>query len=293
MTGFKGKFKPIWWKWYLVDVRNWHKPVIVKKHFDNAPQCEDYKDRWLGNEFEAIIGKRVIDLKLKWGINRKRNHRHRTQSASKYRFPKHVKTQEEKQLFRLRQQRKTKRMKRLPELTYKDLNYILNKRPIGFLIRTKAFRSFEFAYSEGRPSLKHYIKKYKWPSIVNLCTVIEKTLEEYNYDTGPWPIHLVVIKVYELYGEKVDKFHYFNKHQPSFPRRAKEEFIARGFARKVPGASYVGSMEHLNWHLNWPEAGRFGGPEGPDDKSIHIYELQSLTGISRFTTAFIPRQYRS
>lgn len=295
MTGYKGKFSVKWWAWYLVDTRDWHKPVIVRKHFTYKKEAIDYKERWLGLEFEPIEGYKAMDLNLKDGLNKKVKHRHPTRSASKYHFPPGVITQKQKQLYRLRQQRKVKRIMRLPELTNKGIYYLLDKKPIKFCILTKKYLNWNYPYTSDIKLLSEYIRYLKWPSYVRLACIIEKTLIENNYDIGPWPITSVIIKTMDIHLETLVKFCVQDSTCKS-PRRAKAELIARGFipiedsSFKLKHSDYVVTTG-LGEKLIWPDKGWYeNGREGRENREVDDYYITWLAtnvGIPNFTRTVI------
>lgn len=299
MTGYPGKFKVQWWRWYLVDVRDWHKPRIVRKHFENKKQAIKFSRDWLGSEFEPLKGYKAMELNLKDGLNKKPKHRHPTLRANKYDYPPHLKTQKEKQIFRLRLQKKQHVMKHLKPITRKDIFYMLEKKPMGFVIRTKAFSYWHWVYLEPGKNFKYYRRKMKWPNKIRTLLIIEKTLLKFKYDTGPWPLHEVVIAIYDHYKKSLDKFINLNKN-PKNENKIKAEFIARGFVgiskvEMLPGKDQcvVKDKDGLNWNLCWPKSARLGMRENAKDKREYIYDLGGLVGIPGYTKCQIPSKYIS
>ena len=295
MTGYKGRFKVMWWRWYLVDVTNWHRPVIIRKHFDNKEQASDYRKRYFNNEeYDLIIGHEAMELQLRdWVSIRHKNH-HPTRDAPKYVYPDWCKTQRQRQTFRLRTQKKKLFMKNLPDITPKDIFYILRKKPIQFVLNTKRFKNWHYAYSEPTKNLLHYIEIYKWPEIVSVLALIEKTLKHFNYDIGPWPIKHIVVRIYDKYGDMIRKFRtgISLDHEKAVLEFKARGFVPRGYIKPTGFREdcYIGSNTQAD-NLYWPQPGNIMAPDSEDDKRILIYTLQGLVGVPGFTKCYLPRKY--
>lgn len=292
MTGYKGKFEVKWWAWYLIDLRNWHRPIIVRKHFQTKAIALDYRKTWMTSDYQVLRGHEAEDMGLTNKLRIIKKIRHHTRSASKYHFPDSCVTQEQKQLFRLRQRRKINRMKRLPELTYKDLIFLLERNPTRFCIRTKIWRNWKYSHAIPTSNLHWYQKFYKWPQEVHICTVIEKTLIHYNYDIGIWPMEQVVRMIYMEYGTVINKF---QRGVAKSEYWAKKELEARGFTtnRMIPTGErcIIKSRDGLSWKLWYPKYFRLGNPTNYPELD-YVYESLPKIGIEGYTGCELSKKYK-
>ena len=230
-------FKIRWWKWYLVNLTDWHKPVLVKIEFNSEKQAISYRDRHLNNDFNPIIGHRAKAYNLSQKApGENTDSVHPTLGKDKYDYPRHVVTEHDRHLFRHYERRKAKKMKRLPEIKHEDMLMILEGKITRFLIRTSTFRHYHLVFTEPSPNLKYYQRISPWPFYLRIMTIIEKTLLEYGYDIGPWPLHVVVIKIYTCYWKLVlrwirDKWHQWepNEFKYKITKPFLRELKARGF----------------------------------------------------------------
>ena len=110
MTGFHEKFRIHKWKWYLIDMGDdWHNPVVVRKHFDNKKQADQYNKKYGNKRYHSESGIVCQKIGLRDWPNNKHGHTHKIARYSKYDFPPWVKTQMQKQIFRGIYRRKKKR----------------------------------------------------------------------------------------------------------------------------------------------------------------------------------------
>lgn len=288
----KSKFKIQWWKWYLVDLRNWHKPIIVRKHLDSKEQAEDYRKRYFNKDFDIIFGKEVMKFELKDGRDLGPKHRHKTRTATKYYFPPHVVTQLDRKKFRYHIQRKRRKMKNLPELRGKDIYNILEDKPIRFCRRVSMLKANYWAYSEPSPGLDYFIKNYKWPYLVNYLIRIEKTLIEFKYDCGIWPTFLVAEGIHKIFDDLIMKLS--TERISRNINKVEKEFLARGFVpyspRKYDITNHNWVMTvNLNQRLIYPENAWFDNGDRVKPGMQQIYNLQGYLGIPGYTKASIKK----
>ena len=292
MTGYHGKFVPKWWCWYLVNMANWSKPHVVKRHFQTRQMAKDYHDRYLGNmPLEVsrgydIIGKDVIVYKS--SPNGTTNPHYPIKS--KYHFPKWAVDQPSKERARLRMRKKFKKDKRLPELTNKDIFAFLKNRPTKFAKLCSAYKRWHYPFSENKFNLSIYKKSYPWPIQLRTLSIIEKVIVKHNYDCGLWPVTTMVEKVYDRYGDLINKF---ISENPTNLSLIDKEFKARGFVKTRDFKhnpdldNYVCSTDgkwiypKLCW-MDKRDQDRVGG--------YQVYNLQALVGINGYTKAWVKKK---
>lgn len=283
----RSTFKIIWWKWYLVDLRNWHHPVIVRKDFDNKPQAQKFKKEYCDKNFDVIRGKEALALKVYDWHNYKPKHRHSQVRKSKYDFPPHVKTQKQKEIFRKNQRRSMKADKNKPKITDAALFEILQDKPMLFYKRLSRLRNYYQAYSKPVRGLYTFIRYYKWPVHVVKLSAIVITLEKY-YDTAQYdPIDLAMY-IYEGWPERVNKRLTGGSTADKEKDEVVKEFKARGFIKYANSGfdeecNYVSSIgmkpqlvyKDLAWH-------EYSQMELYDH---YIYNLHQWVGIPGYTKA--------
>lgn len=299
----KSNFKIKWWKWYLVDVKDWRRPLLVRKHFNKEDIAVEFADKYLGDQFEPIRGYEALDLGVRDYPNIKKKYRHSFKGTTSYKYPPHIKTDHQKRIYRITQHTKRYRMKEFEPITPKEVYYLLKKRPIEFAIRTKTFRNWQWPYSKPSEHLKKYINEVEYPKYVRILTVIEKTLIKYKYDIGPWPIYHVAISIYNQYKSLLDRFTdtlLYLEDNAKNRRRVREELKARGFTymsklegNDLPDNCYVCEKDGLGWFIVYPQWCRLTGPVNRKDKRPYIYDFADLVGIKGFTKCKIPSKYIS
>jgi len=134
MTGYKGPFKVMKWKWYLVDLRNWYTPVIVRKHFDTQEQAKAFKEKYVSKEYDLISGLKALEFGLRdWQYSRvnKPQYRHSIARLPKYDYPPHIKTQYQRQIWRMLERNKVyRKQRRIMKVTYKVVKEILDNKEV-------------------------------------------------------------------------------------------------------------------------------------------------------------------
>jgi hypothetical protein len=287
MTGY-GKFRIIWWKWYIVDLRNWHKPVIVRKHLDSKKQAEKYKKDYFDRHYETVRGKEALEMNLKDWINYKKKHHHSQVFKSKWgEYPEHIKTQVQRKTWRGNRRRSMKSNKNKPKMTDKVLDEILQDKRTLFFKRLKKWKNYYQAYS--KPVLGHqrFIEEYKWPVHVVKLSAIVLCLQE-HYELGPHSVVDTAIYIYEGWPERVDKRLKGGSTSDKDPNEVLKEFKARGFVKERNSGydnkcNYVASIHtDITYvytklaHLRYDQMALY---------EKNVYELLGLVGISGYTKA--------
>ena len=187
------RFKVQKWKWYLVDLRNFHKPVLVRKHLDTKIQAIQFRDKYYDKNFDVINYKVAFKYDLRDFINKKRRHGHHT---AKFNYPKDCKTQLQRQIFRNNERRKMKQIKRLPKVTETAVWEILDDKPVLFMKRLSHYKDNHWAFSEPVEGLKVFKKKYEFPNPIHYLCNIVRVLNEY-YNVGLYDMATVAILIYK------------------------------------------------------------------------------------------------
>jgi hypothetical protein len=290
MTGYKGKFYVHKWKWYLVDMKDWFNPVLVRKHFDDKEQAKQFKLKYCDKSYDIVSGKEALDMQLRDWFNYKPKHRHKVAKYTKYEFPPGIKTQRQKQIFRDSKRKKLKRKKHRPMLNYKTIMEIIDHKEMLFMVRLRKYASYYKAYSEPVKGFNEFRKEYDYPfDIVNL-SAIYLCLKKY-YDLGVYDPALVAIYIYELFREGVLKWRCTVDMEQKDEEEVKKEFLARGFIPKKQSKfkdndnAFIQSI-HIDPTLVYPEEAWFMS----DDKGLYdnyVYVLQVMVGIQGYTKACI------
>ena len=297
MTGYKGPFRVKKWKWYLVDLRDWHHPVIVRKHFETAEQALIFKKKYATKDYDIINGFDAIEYGLRdWEFNSVKHpeYRHSISRLPKYDYPPHITDQYRRQIWRMTQRRGIiRKQRKVMELNYKALKEIWDHKEILFFKRLKKYRGYYQAYSRKMPVFKEFKKHYQYPrDIVRLCAIY-MCLKKY-YDVGLYDPVKVAILIYDLFPEKVSKWLETNAPRPSNEAEVKKEFLARGFV-KFRNSDFIRGKDAFvetilitptlvypirAWHTHEQLM------SGVAD--YRVYELQSLVGIQGYTRSTIP-----
>jgi len=283
----KGTFKVNKWKWYLVDVRDYHKPVIVRKHLDSKEQAKKFKERHYDNDFEIILGKEALRYGLKDFINYKPGNRHKS-NTTKYNYPDHVVTDKEKEIYRHNLKRAMQQNKRKPKITSLILTEILEDNFTLFFLRLKKRRAWHWIFSKPFYGICSFEDKYKWPYHIKYLINIIKILKKY-YDYGFYDPIDVTIYIYERWKKKIQSWDTLEAN-PTKKWKIKREFLARGFIEKSQsGFKESDSFVETIWIkpiLVYPELCWHAGKDM--EKYDHlVYDLQRLIGIPGFTSAHV------
>lgn len=174
------KFEVNYIKWYLVDMTDYHHPVLVRKHLNNKEEAKTFKKLHYPT-FEIIKGKEAIKLNIKDWHNGKPKHRHR--KASKYEYPSHIKTLNQQKIYRGNRRRAMKN--KPPKLTYDVVKDILKGKPIFFITkRVTKFLGNHWGLSEPVPGYKKITDLHgDYPDMVRIISNICRALMKY-YDCG-------------------------------------------------------------------------------------------------------------
>jgi len=277
-------FKVKKWKWYLVDLRNFHKPVLVRKHLDNKQQAEEFKERYYNKYYDVINWKEAMKYGLRDFINKKKRHKHHT---AKYNYPSKYKTQHQRQIYRNTERKKMKQLKRLPKVTETAVWEILNDQPVLFITRLKYYRDNHWAFSEPVEGLHEFEKHYDWPrDIRHICNIV-RVLKEY-YDLGLYDTAQVAMFIYEKWKHRIKKHCDVLRANPIDEDKVIKEFKARGFLEKSEigfneGDNYIESIR-IKPTLAHPEVCWFAGR---DSKLYdhNVFDFQTGMGIPGFTKA--------
>lgn len=288
MTGYKGYFDILWWKWYLVDLRDWYKPIVVKKHFNSKKQAKSFKKNYLGRHFEPVSGKEVKTYGVfKWTKPRKTSNP--LTNKPKYDYPEDCLTEHQRKLFRnsMRRRMRTKlNQKKLREIDVWDL---LDNKPQRFLRRLKRERSNHYICSKGNRQLRTLIGK-EYPNEFLHLHIIIKTLIKYGYGRATWAYADVARLIYKIWGKRIDE----KLKNPSIPfnHELVAEFKARGFIPFRDSGfnperdNYVSTILPVKPQLVYPKR-CYHSLKDKDLYEDYIYILQSKVGIPGYTKAHI------
>lgn len=278
------RFKVKKWKWYIVDLRDYHNPVLIRKHLDNRAQAIRFKEKYYDKNFDVINWKKALRYGLRDFINLKRQHRWHT---AKYSYPPGCNTKHKRRMFRKVERKKMRQLKRLPKVTETAVWEILDDKPTLFVKRLKYYRDNHWAYSEPVEGLIYFKKKYLWPKdIRHLCNIV-RVLKEY-YDLGAYDTAQVAIFIYEKWRRKIIKYCEDVRAIPRDHDKIIAEFKARGFIEKSQSTfkrsdAFVESI-YIKPTLVHPTQCWFLGK----DMSLYkhrVYDLQGWVGIPGFTRA--------
>lgn len=290
MTGYKGQFDILWWKWYIVDLSDWYKPLIVRKHFNTKKQARGFKKKNFNRHFEIVSGREVKTYKVfQWTKPRKCGYKEA--NYPKYDYPEDCKTKYQKKLFRNSQRRKmrTDKNKDKPKLKEIHIWDLLDNKPMLFLTRLKKQRNNHYICSQGNRQLREFIGK-KYPNEIIPLHIIVKTLIYYNYGRAMWKYKDVAKLIYLMWQERIDK----RLKNPSIPNNQElfKEFLARGF---IPLSetdfdpeedNYIATNIHIKPELVYPvRCYHTASEKGIYDH--YIYDLLPLVGIPGYTRAHV------
>ena len=218
-------FKVKKWKWYLVDLRDFHHPVIVRKHLDSKLQAIWYRDKYYDKYFDVVDWKTAWKYGLRDYINKKRRHKWKT---AKYNYPEGCNTTKLKKNFRENERKKMRQKKRRPKITETAVWEILDDRPSLFIKRLKHYRDNHWAYSQPVEGLILFKKRFEWPKdIKHLCNIV-RVLQEY-YDYGRYNVAELAIFIYKKWGKKIRKYGEGTRSIPQDHEKISKEFRRRGF----------------------------------------------------------------
>lgn len=232
------RFKVKKFKWYILDLRDFRKPVIVRKHLDNKMQAKLFKEKYYpGSKYDIIYWKEAKKYGIRDFESKRRKHLHHT---SKYEYPEGCNTPRKKLLYRQVQRKKARQIMRQPKVTENIVWEIIDDKPIFFVKRVKRYAGNHWVFSEPVEGLKELQKIYRWPSdLRHLCNII-RVLRKY-YDTGLYPVHKVAILIYKKWGARIRK--HCDKYPQAIPidkEKVKKELMKRGFENTFTSAAYVG-----------------------------------------------------
>lgn len=281
------KFKIKKFKWYLVDLTNFHHPILVRKHLDNKIQAQKFKDKYYGDRFEVIYWKEA----KRHNINPHTSyHITHINHASKYEYPDKYNTSPRKrQIYRDIQRRKARQIMRLPKVTEAILWEIIDDMPVLFVKRVKYYADNHWIYTEPVEGLKEMEKRYPWPKdLRHLCNIV-RVLKEY-YDVGIYPIHKVAFLIYKKWGARIRR--HCDKHPQSNPtdtEKVKAEFFKRGFEIWDPNdfrktQSYIMTV-NITPTLAHPKVCWHTGKE-MNMYDYSVFDFQSKMGIPGYTMAY-------
>lgn len=280
------RFKVQKWKWYLVDLRDFHKPVLVRKHLDNKMQAIQFRDKYYDKNFDVINYKVALKYGLRDFINIKKKH---GQHTAKFNYPANAISQLDRQIFRNKERKKMKQKKRLPKVTETAVWEILDDQPVLFIKRLSHYRDNHWAYSKPVEGLKVFKKKYEWPKdIRHICNIV-RVLNEY-YNIGLYDMATVAIFIYTKWKTRIHKHCNTVSAIPKDEEKVVKELMARGFQIKsemdfFDGESYVETI-HINPQLAHPEICWHTAKE-KDLYDWNIYDFQAWMGIPGYTRSAV------
>lgn len=280
------RFKIQKFKWYLVDVRDYHKPVLVRKHLDSKEQAEIFRDRYYDKNYIIIYWKEARDYDLRDFVNKHRTHGHHT---AKYVYPDDCVTQHARQLFRNNERKKMKQNIRLPKVSETAVWEILDDKPVLFVKRVSHYADNHWVYSDPVEGLKVFEGEYeKIDDLRYLCNIV-RTLRKY-YDLGLYDVAKVALLIYKKWGKRIKRHcDVYPKYMPRDHEKIIKEFKARGFVEKstlnfdededsfIETIHIKPTMAHpeLCWHA-FSDRGLY---------DHYVYDFQAMIGIAGFTSA--------
>lgn len=278
------RFKIQKWKLYLVDMRDFHRPVIVKKHLDNEAQAIRFRDKYYNKNFVIVTWKEAFKYNLKPKV--KVYHRRDT---SKYEFPSHRVTQREKEIWRTNQRRKMITDKRRPKVNETVVWEILDDRPTFFISRLDKYVTNHWAYTEYAWGFKRYVSEFKWPVYVNYLSNIMRCLQKY-YDMGIYDKEEVALLIYNKWKKRIIKHLHVPESIPTDIDKVIKEFKGRGFIEKSESGftendNYLETI-HIQPTLVYPLR-CWHSVKDKDQYENYIYDLQGLVGIPGFTACHV------
>jgi len=284
-------FRILKWKWYLVDLRDVHKPVIVRKHLDNREQAVRYRDKYYDDNFTIIYYKDA----LRYGIRDypTRSTKHHKWNTAKYDYPKDCVTQYQRQLFRNNQRNRMRVKKRIPKLTESKVWEIIDEKPVLFVKRLKRYKRNHFPLSIPIAGVRELKKKFTldnglvdYNKLRDCCNIL-RTLDKY-YNVGIFNPEEVAIFIYNKWGKRIKlRTMYYN---PMDLRKVGKEFKARGFIPKNGDKIDYHHLEtiHIDPPLYLPVKGWHNHKEKDSGEFVeYIYKMGELVGIPGFTNCVI------
>jgi len=278
------RFKIQKFKWYLVDLRDYHKPVLVRKHLDSKIQAIQFRDKYYDKSYDIIYCKRAQEFGLRDYINKHRRHGHHT---AKYDYPSDCKTQLQRQVFRNNIRKKMKQQIRRPKVTETAVWEIIDDKPILFVKRMKHYADNHWVFTEPVEGLKELQKVYPWSNqLRHLCNIV-RVLNEY-YDVGLYPMDKVAIFIYKKWGGRIRRHcDRYPQGNPKDGEKVSLELRARGFKEykqdeednyiESIGISPILAHPELCWHT-------------ADERKLYdynIYDFQTFMGIPGWCRAHV------
>lgn len=290
------KTKISWIRWYLVNISDIHKPLLINKGFLTKKMALEYKDRYFKGEFyEPIIGEEAVRLNVKIGI---------TPMSRKYDYGNGAwYSQMEKLVIRVRKRKKLYKMLRKDNpLTEKIVRGILENKPLLFIHRYKAFKENFEGFSKPIKSFKSAMEtltgkgeiEMLYPNNFNYISNIIRTLDEYKYDMSFYDKTEVALFIYKKWRRLILKYSFKEILLYGDERLDKviikgiiDEFKARGFIPKEDVVisdtdSYIETI-NLPEKLVYPRP--FWHSAKDTDKNLYIYEAHRLYGLPGYCKA--------
>lgn len=287
---FRVWFKPNKWKWYIVDLRDWHKPILVRKHLDNHKQARRFREVYFDKNYTVISGRKAIELNVK-DYNSHRFRHPQILKASKYEYPSHIKTAYQRKVYRTQLgNRRRNTQKNRPVVTKTIAWEIIEDKPMKFLKRMTLYKRNHYPYSMPVAGVKQYKKKYPEIETIRHLANITRVLKKY-YDLGDYHLEEVAPVIWEIWEKKIIKWCTGYETQPTDLKQIKAEFIARGFIPRDEADfeddtdSFVETI-HITPTLVYPERAWHKASEMGRFKH-NVYELQKQKGIPGFTRASV------
>lgn len=290
MTGYRGPFKILWWKWYLVDLRDFHNPRVVRKHLNDAKQARLWRKTYFNRHYSVVSGKEVKHYKIFFLVKPKPGLMHIESKNPKYIYPEGCETDYDKKLFRNKQRYLMRKQKKtLP--TKIDVWNILENKPILFLTRMKKLKDDHFVMSRGAIQISRLKKDNNFQDLVKLHIIV-RTLVTYEYNRSFWSHAQIAKVIYRMWKPRIDKrLKYPNIKDP---KKIIQEFKSRGFIplsetgfdpkkdhyvctnKIVPGPTLVYPIKCSH---------AFGNEY--HSKEYYVYDLLPKVGIPGYTRAHV------
>lgn len=275
-------------KWYLVDLRDYHKPVLVRKHLDSKAQAIWFRDKYYDKNYDVIYWKKAEGYDLRDYINKHRRHGHHT---AKYDYPPDCKTQHQRQVFRNNIRKKNRQRMRAPKVTETILWEIIDDKPVLFVKRVSHYADNHWVYSQPVEGLKEFEKYFSWPKdLRHLCNIV-RTLNDY-YEVGLYPMAQVALGLYKKWGPRIRR--HCDRHPAAMSHDEEQvvkELEARGFQylddmEFFDEDSYVATRDGFQPAMAHPELCW----HTYEDKKLYdhyVYDFQAHIGIPGYCKAHV------
>ena len=283
-------FKPNKWKWYIVDLRNWHKPVLVRKHLDNRKQAKRFREIYFDKNYTIISGRKAIEMNIRDHVVLGKRHP-QILRASKYEYPRYIKSSYQKKIYRTKLGNRRRSIKRNWPVVTKNVAWdIIEDKPMRFIKRLTLYKRNHYPFSMPVEGVRQWKKKYQEIETIRHLANIVRVLKKY-YDYGDYHVEEVAEVIWEIWDKRIIKWCTGHGTEPNSLKQIEAEFIARGF---IPfdkddfdedTDNFIASI-NLGVTLVYPQRAWHSINDMKRYK-INIFELQKQKGIPGFTRASV------